>query len=100
MPPHACNHDEEFKEINTRLAKGDTQIKTIDDRSITTHDLLVEINKKLFIDNGVKCVQSRINATENIQKRMTVVIYVLSTGLVSMILGVIGRLIYSWITKT
>jgi hypothetical protein len=95
MPDHQCSEGERIRKIEERLGNGDVTLTGIK-KDMDAHGILLStINKRLFIDNGTKSVQTRIDRIETFTKTIGWLASILTVATV----GLIFRLIYEVITK-
>ena len=90
-----CTEHDRICKIEERIGKGDVHFGTITQTLNDVHTLAVSMNKRLFIDNGTKSVQSRINAVENVT---TVLIWIAGVLIVCTV-TLIGQLILEAVKK-
>ncbi len=81
--------------IKERLFNGDLNFVKMQQTLDTVADRTADMNHRLFIDNGTKCVQTRINAMENVVKILTW----MAMALTGTTLTILGSLIYNWLSS-
>jgi hypothetical protein len=89
-----CIHEHRLLAVEARLGKGDVSIATMSQTIDSVHTVVEKINKRLFFDNGTKCMQTKVDRMETI---IRILIWFASAATL-MMFGVLGRLIYLWVT--
>ena len=85
----------DVKHINKRLSTGDVELGGLHSKLETVIETTTSINKKLFVDNGSKCVQTRINRMESV-----IAVLLWLTGVVTVAtVSLIATLILTFITR-
>jgi hypothetical protein len=93
MPNHECHQQEIIEAIRGRLGNGDVTLATIK-RDMDTHGKLLDsINHRLFVDNGAKCVQTRIDRMERVANLLTWLASVLTVSMVGVIAAMVADVI-------
>jgi hypothetical protein len=86
---HECHQREIIEAIRGRLGTGDVTLATIK-RDLDEHgDLLETINKRLFVDNGTKCVQTRIDRMERVANLLTWLASILTVAVSGIIVNLV-----------